>query len=47
MVDDMVDLIECFSDEKKAKIILVAMLSCEVDEKISKRKKNWIKKLIK
>ena len=47
MVDDMVDLIGCFSDEMKADIILVAMLICAVDGKISQREKNWIKKLIK
>ena len=47
IVDDMVDLIGCFSDEMKADIILVAMLICAVDGKISQREKNWIKKLIK
>ena len=47
MVDDMVDLIGCFSDEMKADIILVAMLICAVDGKISLKEKNWIKKLIK
>ena len=47
MVDDMVDLIGCFSDEMKADIIVVAMLICAVDGKISQREKNWIKKLIK
>ena len=47
MVDDMVDLIGCFSDEMKADIIIVAMLICAVDGKISLKEKNWIKKLIK
>ena len=47
MVDDMVDLIGCFSDEMKADIIVVAMLICAVDGKISLKEKNWIKKLIK
>lgn len=46
IVDDMVDVIGLFSDEMKADIIIVAMLICAVDGKISLREKNWIKKLI-
>lgn len=46
-VDDMVDLIGLFSEEMKADIIVVIMLICAVDGKISLKEKNWIKKLIK
>ena len=46
-VDEMVDLIGLFSDELKADIIIVIMLICAVDGKISLREKNWIKQLIK
>ena len=47
IVDEMVDLIGFFSDEMKADIIIVVMLICAVDGKISLKEKNWIKKLIK
>lgn len=46
IVDDMVDVIGCFSDEMKTDIVIVAMLICAVDGKISFKEKNWIKKLI-
>lgn len=46
-VDEMVDLIGLFSDELKSDIIIVIMLICAVDGKISLREKNWIKQLIK
>ena len=46
IVDEMVDLIGFFSDEMKADIIIVVMLICAVDGKISLKEKNWIKKLI-
>ena len=42
----MVDVIGCFSDEMKTDIVIVAMLICAVDGKISFKEKNWIKKLI-
>ena len=46
IVDEMVDLIGFFSDEMKTDIVIVAMLICAVDGKISFKEKNWIKKLI-
>lgn len=46
-VDEMVDLLGIFSDDLKADIIVVIMLICAVDGKISLKEKNWIKQLIK
>ncbi|MGN0905633.1 MAG: hypothetical protein ACI4NM_00645 [Bullifex sp.] len=46
-VDEMVDLIGLFSEELKADIIIVIMLICAVDGKISMKEKAWIKQLIK
>ena len=42
----MVDLIGFFSEEMKADIIIVIMLICAVDGKISSKEKKWIKALI-
>lgn len=47
IVDDMVDLIGLFSEELKADIIVVCMLICAIDGKISAKEKAWIKQLIK
>lgn len=46
-VDEMVDLIGLFSEELKADIIIVCMLICAIDGKISMKEKAWIKQLIK
>ena len=46
VTDDMVDLIGFFSEEMKADIIVVIMLICAVDGKISSKEKKWIKALI-
>ena len=46
-VDDMVDVLGLVSDELKADIILVCMMICAVDGKISLKEKRWIKQLIK
>ena len=46
-VNNMVDLVGIFSDEMKADIIVVIMLICAVDGKISPKEKEWIKQLIK
>ena len=46
VTDEMVDLIGFFSEEMKADIIVVIMLICAVDGKISSKEKKWIKALI-
>ena len=46
-VDEMVDMLGLLSDDLKADIIIVCMLICAIDGKISLKEKNWIKKLIK
>lgn len=45
-MDKTVDLLGIISPELKDDIILVCMLICSVDGKISFREKRWIKKLI-
>lgn len=45
-MDKTVDLLGVISPELKDDIILVCMLICSVDGKISFREKRWIKKLI-
>lgn len=45
-LDDMVDLFGSFDEDLKEDVILVCMLICAVDGKISLKEKNWIKKLI-
>lgn len=47
VVDDMVDLLGLFSEDIKADIIVVCMLICAIDGKISFKEKAWIKQLIK
>ena len=47
ITDEMVDLIGLFSDEMKADIIIICMLICAIDGKISAKEKEWIKQLIK
>ena len=46
ITDEMVDLIGFFSEEMKADIIVVIMLICAVDGKISSKEKKWIKAII-
>lgn len=46
-VDEMVDLLGTFSQELKNDIVLVCMMICAVDGKISFKEKQWIKQLIK
>lgn len=45
-LNDMVDLFGTFDEELKDDLIIVCMLICAVDGKISLKEKNWIKKLI-
>lgn len=45
-VDDMVDLLGLLSDDLKEDIILVCLILCAVDGKISAKEKRWIKQLI-
>ncbi len=46
IVDFMVDVLGELSEELKDDIIIVTMMVCAVDGKISLREKNWIKQLI-
>ncbi len=46
-VNDMVDLLGQLSDELKSDIILVCLMICAVDGKVSLKEKRWIKQLIK
>ena len=45
-VDNMVDIFGLVSEELKADIILVCMMICAIDGKISLKEKMWIKQLI-
>ncbi len=46
-VDTMVDIFGMLSDELKDDAIIVCLLICSVDGKISHKEKKWIKQLIK
>lgn len=46
VVDQMVDVIGVASPELKDDIVLVCLLVCAVDGKVSFKEKHWIKKLI-
>ena len=46
-LDGMVDLLGQMSEELKNDIIIVCMMICAIDGKISLKEKNWIKQLIK
>ena len=46
IVDLMVDLLGLVSEELKGDIIILTMMVCAVDGKISMREKKWIKQLI-
>lgn len=45
-VDDMVDVLGLLSEDLKSDIILVCMMICAIDGKISLKEKHWIKQLI-
>ena len=44
-VDDMVDVLGGLSDGLKGDIILVCLMICAVDGKVSRKEKRWIKQL--
>ena len=46
IVDLMVDVLGDLSEELKADIIIISMLVCAVDGKISYKEKQWIKQLM-
>lgn len=46
MVDRLVDMLGCFSDELKEDIIIVCLLICAVDGKVSAKEKKYIRKLM-
>lgn len=47
ITDEMVDMLGLLSTDLKKDIVLVCMLICAVDGKISLKEKNWIHQLIK
>lgn len=47
ITDEMVDMLGLLSTDLKKDIVLVCMLICAVDGKISLKEKNWIRQLIK
>ena len=46
-VDEMTDILSALSDELKEDIVLVCLMICAIDGKVSLREKQWIKQLIK
>ena len=46
VVDEMVDILGMISAELKADIIIVCLLVCAIDGKVSAKEKKWIKQLI-
>lgn len=46
-VKEMIDVFGRLSDELKEDIIIICMMICAIDGKISLKEKNWIKKLLK
>ena len=46
VVDNMVDILGLLSEELKSDVILVCMMICAIDGKISLKEKRWIKQLI-
>ena len=46
VVDEMVDILGMISLDLKRDIIIVCMMICAVDGKISRKEKKWIKQLI-
>ncbi len=47
ITDEMVDVLGILSDDLKNDIVLVCMLICAIDGKISLKEKSWIKQLLK
>ncbi len=47
LTDAMVDMIGELSEDLKADIILICLMICAIDGKVSAKEKRWIKKLIK
>ncbi len=47
ITDEMIDVLGILSDDLKNDIVLVCMLICAVDGKISLKEKNWIKQMLK
>ncbi len=47
VANEMVDIFGQLSEDLKDDIIIICMMICAVDGKISLKEKNWIKKLIK
>lgn len=46
-VDDMVDVFGELSDDLKTDIVLVCLMICAIDGKVSQKEKRWIKQLLK
>ncbi len=46
-VDDMADILGLLSDDLKNDLILVCLMICAIDGKVSFKEKQWIKQLIK
>ena len=46
-VNDLVDMLGKLSDDLKEDVILICMMLCAIDGKISLKEKRWIKQLIK
>ena len=46
VVDNMVDILGLLSEDLKSDVILVCMMICAIDGKISLKEKRWIKQLI-
>lgn len=46
-VDDMVDVFGQLSEELKNDIVLVCLMICAIDGKVSSKEKRWIKQLLK
>ncbi len=45
-VKDMVDVFGALSEELKDDIVVICLMICAVDGKVSRKEKSWIKKLI-
>lgn len=46
VVDQMIDIIGLFSDELKNDLIIICLMICAVDGKISNKEKKWIMQLM-
>ncbi len=45
-LDEVVDLLGLLSDELKDDVVLVCLMICAIDGKVSAKEKSWIKKLV-